>query len=127
MDDMPDFLEELDREVLAPIRERLRRRRNHPYVSDLIEILRPYGDSGLSRVKVIEQVERRRIENGLPIPRKFDETVQSAFNAHNTSAATFEGLPRDGLFSSVRDGNHAIWVVHVEMANSWLLARTEIS
>jgi hypothetical protein len=112
MDDIPDFFDGLEREVLAPLRERQRRRRNHPYVSDLIEILLPYGDSGLPRIKVIERMERHRRQNGLSIPEMFEETVQSAFNPHNTSSRGFKGrnVPGEGLFSSIRDGNQAIWM-----------------
>jgi hypothetical protein len=125
---MEDSLEDLLQEAFAALQKR-RTRRDNPYVVDLIGVLRPHGEYGLSRRRVIDTLERVRRAKGLPVPPTFDEVVQSAFNQHCVDSVVFKvrRVPADGLFSSRRDGPNATWIVHVGRADAWLLARKQIN
>lgn len=119
-----DSLEGLLREALAASQER-QWRRDNPYVADLIELLLPYGQRGMPRAKAIDQLETTRRKKGLPVPKTFEQTVQSAFNQHCINSEVFlkRKVFSDGVFSSRRDGNEALWIAHPRMAHAWLVAR----
>jgi hypothetical protein len=129
---MTDELHDLLERALEAQAERDRERdwrRGNPYVLHLIEVLlRDSGSDGLPRRKAIEAVERVRRAKGLPMPSRFDETAQSAFNQHCVRSNVFRrrNAPDDGLFLSRRVGNTAIWVVDRECAARWL-ARQRVS
>lgn len=118
---MDDSLEELQRSAT----HQWNTRHDNPYVATLIEVLLPYGEHGTPRRHAIDSVEHRRRKKGLHEPRHFDEVVQSAFNQHCVTSAVFRkrNSPGDGLFSSRRDVNNAIWIVLADRAESWLRAR----
>src|SRR5712692_2246831 len=121
---MAEALDDLFEEAMVIWRQR-QWRRDNPYVADLIEIMWPHGDIGLSRRNIIDALERSRCDKGLPVPDTFEQTVQSAFNQHCMQSAVFKkrGVPTDGLFSSRRDGTSAIWAVYRERAKAWLIAQ----
>jgi len=121
---MEDPLEDLIQEANAALRKK-KTRRDNPYIADLIEALRPHGDKGLPRPKVIDTLERIRRTKGLPMPKTFDEVVQSAFNQHCVNSDVFKArrVPANGLFSSRHDGPNAIWILHLGRADAWLHAR----
>ena len=76
------------------------RRRDNPYVLDLIRVLIPHP-RGLRRPLVLDLLHRSRRERSLPIPTEFDATVQSAFQQHCADSAVFKkkGKPQlEALF-----------------------------
>ena len=114
--------EELD-QLLREVEEELaakKRRREQPYVLDLIKVLWPYGPRGLRRDFVIRRVWELRQPSGLNIPKKFEQAVQSAFNRHNGQSLTFELSPGDDLFYPVGGKGSGIWAVHPHKIESWL-------
>jgi hypothetical protein len=127
---MPDepFDEKLD-EIFRGIeqQEAVRRlRENHPYLLDLMEVLRPHGPRGLARSIVLHTLERDRRTNGLPMPEKFEEAVQSVYNRYCVDSAVFKKRkvrPSDGLFYSPRGKGSGVWAVHLDRATEWLSAR----
>ncbi len=123
-DELNEFLERaLERQVERD-RERVLRRAN-PYVLHLIDVLPDYRSDWLSRHKAIDVMERNRRAKGLPLPRRFDETVQSAFNQHCIHSNVFQkhNVPTDGFFLSRRVGNRAYWAVDRDRAAEWLAKR----
>lgn len=54
----------------------------NPYVLDLIVVLWRHKN-GLRRIDAIDQVYQRRFPKGLSMPKEFEKTLQSVFNAHN--------------------------------------------
>jgi hypothetical protein len=64
-------------------------RKKHSYVGDLIQTLmgRP---NGLSRQMVLHDLYRRRRNDGLPIPKSFEEAVQSSYNQHSIDSVVFK-------------------------------------
>jgi hypothetical protein len=121
-----DALEELLEEVLADSARR-RWRQENPYVGDLIEILRPHR-AGLSRRATIKAMEELRKSKGLPIPAKFDETVQSAFNQHCIQSHVFvkrKAPASEGLFLSPQGKGTGVWAVNIERAVNWLGAQNK--
>jgi len=114
--------EELDR-LLREVEEELaakKRRREQPYVLDLIKVLWPYGARGLRGDFVIRRVWELRQPSGLNIPKKFEQAVQSAFNRHNGQSLTFELPPDDDLFYPVGGKGSGIWSVHSHKVEWWL-------
>jgi hypothetical protein len=122
-------LEAFLREALAEYEEKRRerhRRSAHSYVVDLIEILVQCGERGMARGAVIEEMERRRRAERLPIPRSFDESVQSAFNQHCVQSSVFlkrKAAEPEGLFTSRWVDSSCVWVVVRGRAVQWLRTR----
>ena len=117
-------LDELFQEAMAAHRHR-KIRRDNPYVADLIDVLRPYRN-GVSRQTAINALEDQRKNKGLPIPAKFSEAVQSAFNHHTSQSYVFKGRnasPADDLFHSPHGKGTGIWALHHDRATAWLRAR----
>ena len=112
-------------ELLQKVRLRIEQgkwKRANPYVLDLIEILMPHAN-GMERSHVVSAMEARRRDKGLPIPKKFDEAVQSAFQSHAAGYATFRGRnapASDDLFHSVGGKGSGIWAVNLARAKKWL-------
>ncbi|MBY0271580.1 MAG: hypothetical protein K2X06_17120 [Burkholderiales bacterium] len=123
---MTKTLDDLYEEAIAAFRQR-QLQRDNTYVADLIEVLWPLGVTGLSRQQVINLLNRSRRNKGLPIPERFEQALQSAFNQHCLESAVFKkrNVPADGLFTSKRNGNSATWLVHRERAKEWLIAKNK--
>lgn len=121
---MNDDLEDLYQEALEALRQR-KFRRDNPYVADLIEVLRPYP-KGVSRQAVLDALETKRKEKGLPIPKKFGEAVQSAFNHHTSQSYVFKNRnapAADDLFYSPHGKGTGIWALHIDRVTAWVKAR----
>jgi hypothetical protein len=100
-------------------------RRSHPYVKDLIEVLKPSAARGLTRRLVLEALKKKRRDTGLPLPEKFDEAVQSVYNQHCVDSLVFtkRKVPMiDGIFFSPGGKGSGLWAVHVDRAELWLKA-----
>ncbi|HYS57389.1 MAG TPA: hypothetical protein VEM34_04555 [Burkholderiales bacterium] len=121
---MTETLDDLFEEAFVALRQR-QWRRDNPYVADLIEVMLPHGDMGLSRRNVIDTLERWRRDKGLLVPDTFEQTVQSAFNQHCVQSSVFRKrrVAADGLFSSRHEGASAIWAVYRERARAWVIAK----
>jgi len=109
-------LDELIREVRQRIEEQ-EWKRDNPYVVDLIEALAPHPE-GLERLHVIRDVGRLRRKKNLPMPKRLEETVQSAFQGYSSQSAAFRGGA--DLFHWPRGKGTGIWAVHLERAKAWL-------
>lgn len=98
-------------------------RRENRYAMSLIEVLWPHP-FGLARPKVIKEVEKLRRARGLPMPAKFEEALQSAFQQYAPEYATFrktEKGPDDALFYSIDKGRPGVrWAVDRDTAREWL-------
>lgn len=112
-----DTLESLQQEV-----ESRKYRRENPYVLDLIGTLWPYN-AGLGRTYVIDRIRKRRQSKDLPMPKTFENTVQSAFNSHCEDSSVFRkrGVGLDqALFYSVGGKGSGKWAVHHQTAKEWV-------
>ena len=119
MDD--DTLEKLLREI-DEASQLKKRRQEHTYVEDLMRLLLPYRD-GLPRSIVLDRLERQRRNDGLPIPRSFEQAVQSAYNQNCMDSAIFKKrrLPSSAApFFSPEGSGSGIWAVDSERAERWL-------
>ncbi|MDA0675429.1 MAG: hypothetical protein O3A88_03540 [Proteobacteria bacterium] len=97
-------------------------RRQHPYVIDLIEVLKP-RPHGRARKLVLHTLEKNRQRDGLPIPPKFKEAVQSVYNRHCIDSLVFKKRKAhlsEGLFYSLCGMGSGAWAVHPERAAAWL-------
>lgn len=123
-DEIDDWLERVMREFQAKeAAKELRRQR--PYLMDLIEVLQPYP-RGLSRQMVLHNLEKRRQRNGLRIPPKFEEAVQSVYNRHCVDSLVFikrKARLSEGLFHSPGGKGSGIWAVHSERAAAWFTTK----
>lgn len=97
-------------------------KRQNPWVYDLILVLLPYPN-GLSRNTIIDWIERKRKAKGLPMPAKFEETVQAAYNAHSEASSVFKGQPGEALFYPVGGKGSGKWALHRDVAIAWLRQR----
>jgi len=118
-------LEDLLREAMqhyALVLSARKQKADNPLILDLIEALLPGGPDGLPRPRVIESVERSRRKNGMLIPPKFEESVQSTFNQHCLESEVFKKRPspKDGMFHSRRVGRYAYWLVDEVLATAWV-------
>ena len=125
-DDFSDWLEkalaEFEREE-----ERKVHKKKHSYVADLIRLLMP-REHGMSRQMVLHDLERRRRKEGLPIPLKFEEAVQSSYNHFSADSLVFKkrgGRPDEALFYSPDGKGSGQWAVNREIAAAWLQARLD--
>ena len=124
-DEIGDWLEQALREFEAD-EAAIELRRQHPYLMDLIEVLQPYP-RGLSRQIVLHTLEKQRQRDGLPIPPKFEQAVQSVYNRYCVDSLVFirrKAPLSEGLFHSPGGKGSGIWAVHPERAAAWL--RTKV-
>lgn len=123
-DELDHWLERVLREFQA--KEAAKElRRQHPYLIDLIEVLQPYSH-GLSRQIVLHTLEKRRQLDGLQIPPKFEEAVQSVYNRHCVDSLVFtkrKAPLSEGLFHSPGGKGSGTWAVHSERAAAWLTTK----
>jgi len=107
----------------------LRLKQENPYVRDLIEALLPYP-RGQHRSWIIEAIEKKRKAQGIPIPVKFPETVQSVYNQHCTDSSVFRkrrAPETDGLFYAAGSKGSGYWALHPDKAKAWLAAKVRSS
>jgi hypothetical protein len=91
-------------------------RKKQPYVLHLIQVLGPFGPSGLLRRHVIDQVWRIREPTNPQMPKAFEQTVQSAFNVNNSEN---QGSAH-GLFYPLGPHGERKWAVHLNKIEPWL-------
>ena len=102
--------------------DRTHRRRSNPYAADIAKVLIGHP-GGLHRSKVISTLETDRKAKGLPMPEKFEATVQSAYNQYSIDSTLFSkrGAPAaEGLFYSVGGKGSGYWAVNRDRAKAWL-------
>jgi len=122
-----DFVAWLDK-IIAKDRERRvarEHKRQHSYVADLIRVLLP-RENGLRRHMVLHILERQRHRDGLAIPAKFEEAVQSSYNHYSVDSSVFKkrNAPlEEGLFFSPEGKGSGRWAVNRERAEAWIKAR----
>lgn len=122
--DADDLLKELDR-WFAEEDENAKRKRDNPYVLDLIRVLYPHP-AGLHRSKVIDELWRRRGEKDLNMPKEFEKSVQSAFQQYAGEYATFQkrnAKSSDDIFYAPRGKGAGWWAVRLDRADAWLVAK----
>lgn len=120
-DEIDDWLEQALQELAAKEAEKSCRRQ-HPYVLDLMEVLKPHPH-GFARRSVLHTLEKNRQRDGLPIPPKFEEAVQSVYNRHCVDSMVFtkrKAHLSEGLFYSPGGKGSGTWAVHPERAAAWL-------
>lgn len=124
--DLEDLLREAMQHYALVLAAR-KQKADNPLILDLIEALLPSGPDGIPRPHVIELVESSRRAKGLPIPTKFEESVQSTFNHHCLESEVFKKKPsqKDGIFHSRRVGRYACWVVDEVLATAWVAMRSK--
>ena len=119
-----DWLDQIIKEGQAAKQLRL----DHPYVLDLIEVLKPYPTRGLARQSVLSKLEQNRKSEGLPIPQKFEESVQSTYNRYCVDSAVFvkrKAPVSEGLFFSPIGKGAGAWAVNVDRAKDWVKAKLD--
>jgi hypothetical protein len=106
----------------ALVLEARKQKSDNPMILDLIEALLPAGPDGMPRPRAIEIVERSRRAKNMPMPIKFEESVQSTFNQHCFESEVFKkrGSGDGAIFHTRRVGKYAYWSVNREQARAWL-------
>jgi hypothetical protein len=116
-----DFtLDDIDFDAMLKTWEARKTRRNNPYALHLIEILYPHGERGLLIRFVYDRIRRRRVDLGLPIPRTFEETVRSAYNAQCELSDVLTRDPSEALFYPVGGKRSGRWAVHRDRIRPWI-------
>jgi hypothetical protein len=120
----------LDFEVDEQFWERWRARQDeltlkseNRYAADIVENLLPFP-KGRHSSWVMDDLEKERRAKGLPIPKTFNATVQSAYNNHCVGYAAFVkrgSPPTEGLFYS--PGPRGYWAVNEAVAKAWLASK----
>jgi hypothetical protein len=101
---------------------RSHKRRSNPYAADIARVLIGHP-GGLHRSKVVSTLEADRMAKGLPMPEKFEATVQSAYNQYSVDSAVFHGRgapAAEGLFYSVGGKGSGYWAANSDRAKAWL-------
>lgn len=95
-----------------------------PYLLDLIQILSKFAN-GASRSYVLDKMQKQRLDGGLPVPKRFDEAVQSCYNQHCIDSAVFRSrkVPdNEALFTSPGGKGSGRWALRRSNAAQWLKA-----
>jgi hypothetical protein len=74
-------------------------------------------------VDVIERIYNMRHPSGLNMPKKFEDTVQSAYNHYCSQSLVVQkrgGKPEEELFYQVGGKGSGVWAVRRERAREWL-------
>jgi hypothetical protein len=103
-----------------------KRRRENPYVADIARELLPHR-GGQHRSWVIARLEASRKARGLPIPRTFEASVQSAYNQYCVNSLVYQkrgAPPEEGIFYAPEGKGAGYSAVDAERATAWLAART---
>jgi hypothetical protein len=123
LDDLDIDLDELIRLAEAADANR-KLRQERPWARDIIRVL--WGVRSMSMDRLIRQLWDLRNPSGLPMPKRFRETVQSCLNQHTSQSKVFARLdrPEDDLFYSPGGKGSGTWAVHRERAVTWLKKRS---
>lgn len=99
-----------------------KRRRNNPYVLDLVRVV-PRMPNGMKRSMVLHIVRKNRERLGLSIPRTFDDTVQQCVERHCIDSEVFlkRKAPTEiGLFCWPRGPGAGYWSAIPDRVDAWL-------
>jgi hypothetical protein len=93
----------------------------NPYCFHLMQVLWPYPN-GLARIDAIYRVWQLREPKKLPMPKKFEHTVQSAYNKHCISSDVSSDKVGGALFYSIpnKGARGVKWAVNRDNAKLWL-------
>ena len=122
-DDIPDFdIDEFFRFV-EELAAKKKLRQERPWTYDIIRVLWN-SRSWISMDQLCESLWALRNPSGLPIPKKFKETVQSTLNHHTSQSVVFlkrDGKEEDDLFISPKGKHSGTWALRSrEAAIAWL-------
>jgi hypothetical protein len=126
LSDLEISLEDIENSAHVFERHKLRLlRKKSPWVLDLIKELWPH-ENGLHRSHVIKALEKRRDASGLPTPKTFEATVQSAYNRYSRDSTALVRKNRsssEDLFYSPMGKYSGNWAVDRVRAAAWMTAR----
>jgi hypothetical protein len=83
------------------------------YVDDITAVLRPRPWLGLIRLDAIDEVYLRRDARHCKMPRKFEQTVQNAFNKENDQSKAKDRHNGSLLFTSHVTDGQTYWAMRV--------------
>jgi hypothetical protein len=124
-----DILESLWQEVYA-LHKKRRLKFDNPYVADMIEILRPFKESGLHRREITKRLAQMRAGKEIPLAIEMDKSVQSSLQRHSSAYAGFKkrNAPlSDDLFYPSRGFGAGWWAVRLDRATEWLKTKNKLS
>jgi hypothetical protein len=120
-----DYLDQLIRSIEAKAAANKLRLEN-PWVLHLIKVLWPYSRFGLRRADVMDRIRQIRVPKDLPVPKNYEQTIQSAFNRYSEDSDVFRrrNAPlSEALFFSPGGKGSGKWSVHRDRATEWLKAK----
>jgi hypothetical protein len=97
-------------------------RSEHPYLVDLIAVLRAHP-AGLRRWSVMRAIRRKRESSSLPIHQKFEDEVERAFRrlCADSESLKNNGTPAEAaLFYRPPERAGEVWAVYADRAEAWL-------
>jgi hypothetical protein len=77
----------------------------------------------MKRSLVLHMIEANRRKRGNPVPRNFDQTVQSALQQFCVQSDVFKNKGKnaeDGLFHWPQGKRAGVWAVYPDRAENWL-------
>jgi hypothetical protein len=95
-------------------------RKERPWTFDIIRVLS--GSSSTSMARLTHELWTIRNPSGLPMPKKFPETIQSCLNRHTSQSSRWTRKPKDDLFYSPEGKGSGTWAVRRDVALEWLKA-----
>ncbi len=98
-------------------------RHDRPWVYDIIRVLWGAPKDGVSMDFLCRNLWKIRDPSGLPTPKEFRATVQSALNQHTAQSSVWTGNSEDDLFHSPLGKGSGTWAVHRQRAIAWLNKR----
>jgi hypothetical protein len=98
-------------------------RRERPWTRDIIRVL--WSTRSMPFDRLTRQLWDLRNPSGLPMPKRFEKTVQTCLNQYTSQSKVFArvGRPQDDLFYSPGGKFSGTWAVHKERAVVWLKER----
>jgi hypothetical protein len=94
-------------------------RQDRPWTYDIIRVL--WGSrSFISMDHLCRELWGMRNPSGLPMPKRFTQTVQSTLNQHTSQSSQWNGKPESDLFYSPKGKGSGTWAVHRGRAMAWL-------
>jgi hypothetical protein len=94
-----------------------RLQKSRPWAYDISRVL--WASRSVSMHQLTQRLWDLRNPSGLPMPKRFQRTVQSALNHHTSQSIGFNRKPEDDLFYSPEGKGSGTWAVHRERAAAW--------
>lgn len=98
-------------------------RHDRPWTYDIIRVL--WASSGITARQLYIELWNLRQPSGLPMPKKFPETIRSCLNSHTSQSSVWSrngAKVEDDLFYSPEGKGSGTWAVHKQRAAMWLKA-----